>query len=786
MFGYTAVTENLCALCAHTIKTHALCDQEKIFCCGGCLAVYNVLSHRGELSSYRESGVFQQALRSGLISNPELLAGLHKETSTPPKKVQFYLGDLWCPSCAEVIRLVLLQERGVLDCMVDYFTDVAFLEFDPQVIGEERLIQLIRKMGYRVNPLEEVEGKQINRALWMRFGIAAFCALNLMMFAYPIYAGYFFLEGFGYSILFGWLSLAMALPVVFYCAWPLYPRVVVSSRMGILGMEALVVISVWAAFLFSTYEVVFGTMQIYYDSMAVIVALVLFGKILESKAKVSAKESAFRLAMTLPKKGRRRLTDGTELFVPLKEVAIGDLLVALTGEKIVLDGVVLEGEALIDESLLTGEAVPIPKGVGKTLIAGSLLRRGKVLYRVTANAEESRLQQIVGGVQKELQLRKEERRLTDRITAWFVPGVVGLAFFTAFFMWQTGSQESALLRGLSIMLIACPCAIGVAAPLAESYLMQKLAELGIIVRHRRCLDYLGKETRFVFDKTGTITRGSFRLLSGMETLSAQKRSILKGLTRCSVHPIAEALASAISDEPTPLNAVEEVIGRGLRGELNGESYYLGSSAFMREHQLATPLIDDQKGSLISHVYFATGKQILAVLALGDLVRSGAQECIAQLLPSPSALVSGDGEEPVAQVARQCGFSQWKSMCYPLEKRRYVEGLSEQGEIVAMVGDGVNDALALTAAHVGISVSSATDLSIQASDLLLTRSDLLLIPKIRLLACRGRRILKQNLFWAFFYNGVGLLLALTGMLTPIFAAFAMMASSLMVLYNAKRI
>lgn len=786
-----------CSLCDQDLPQHPIYEGEHGFCCPGCHAVFNILSTKNQLTNFQEHPVFKQALRSGLISNPALLEQIRRNRPDVPEqeleKLYIEIGEMWCPACAEIIRLILLQENGVRNCVVDYATDIAAIEFAPRYVSKERLFQLIQTLGYQPTPFDTFR-KAVSFDLYLRFAIAAFCALNVMMFAYPLYATYFDYDDQEYGRLFAWMSLAASLPVVTYSAWPIFRRFMVSLQVGLFGMESLVILGITTAFGLSLYELSQGGTRVYFDSMTVIVTFVLLGKIIESKAKFSAKDSLMRLTRSLPRRGRKRLSDGNCAFVPVKEIKPGDIIVAFNGEKIVNDGIVVEGEGTCDESLMTGESVPVAKKIGNTVLGGSILLNGPLAFRVTNGAQESALYKIIDMVQQEIGHKTAYVRAADHIVRWFVPVVLLFAFATALTCWFFGITDegrtvmaTAIVRAVTVLLISCPCAIGIAAPLAESRVMSGLASLGAIVRNRGCLALLGRETVFVFDKTGTVTKGCFTVLSGLEALSNEQRSILRGIAEQSNHLAARSIALAISEEPKKLARVEEYAGQGLRAAHDGTHYFLGSADFVRQQGIEfLPSSKKSHVGVTSLVYFVENQCCLAILVLGDEIRPEVKAVLMSLAPAKTILLSGDAEGPVAAVAKSCEFDQWHSRCSPLQKREYIEELRKQGNLVCMVGDGINDAPALTAAHVGISVVSATDISIQVSDLLLTTDRLQVLPKIRDLAQKGQMIVKQNIFWAFFYNVIGLGLASLGILSPIFAAFAMMASSLMVLFNAKRI
>jgi heavy metal translocating P-type ATPase len=786
-----------CALCQEPTGSKNIVEDTLSFCCHGCRAVYAILAAKGQLAGYESHPVFLQALRAGLISNPLLLEQVQKRRAETAQlareKIFLEIAGMWCPSCAELVHLMLEKERGVASCVVDYATDLASIEYVPQCISKDTLFEQIRSLGYTPASLESREGKTREKELHWRCAVAAFCSLNIMMFAYPLYATWFDYDGGGYGNLFAWLSFFTALPVLFYSAMPIWRRCAVSLRTGFFGMETLVATGVGAAFAVSVWELWRGGNQVYFDSLSVILFFVLLGKIIENRAKFSAKEALMRLNRASPRRGRKRLPDGTLLFVPLKEVAKGECLIAYAGEKIPLDGIVCEGAGSVDESLMTGEALPLTKKAGDTLLGGSIVVQGWIACTVTHGLEETVLAKIIQLVERDIGHKSVYIRAADQIVRWFVPCVILIACMTAAWclLFPTSGESSyqtALVRALSVLLISCPCAIGIAAPAAESCLLNRLAAMGVLVRNRGALPHLGRATVWIFDKTGTVTEGVYRVLSGLETLVASDKQVLAALASHSTHPVSQAIAAALSGEGrVPLDKFEEVSGLGVRATVQGKEYLLGSARFLAMESGREFSECSQKEGIVTKVYFAQeGGELLAEIALGDRVRPEIAGLLAELKPARALLLSGDTEAPVAAAAKQCGFDAWHSSATPLDKRAFVEQLKAQGEVVCMVGDGINDAPALTLAHAGISVVSAADLSIQVSDLLLTSDNLSVLKKIQNVCTQGQRIIKENLFWAFFYNLIGIGMAVAGLLTPVFAAIAMSLSSLCVLFNAKRI
>lgn len=321
-------TTNACTLCSSLLPSHFISEDDHQFCCMGCRAVFNILTAKDQLQNYQNHPIFLQALRSGIISNPDLLEHIQKqkENFQQVEKERFYIeiADMWCPSCAEVIRLMLLRKKGVFHCVVDYSTDLVSIEFAPRYLSKEQLLNIIKELGYHPSSLDVSDRKAIGTNLYLRFIIAAFCSLNAMMFAYPIYTTYFNYDGEEYGKLFAWLSLISIIPVISYSAWPIWRRLWSSLKFGIMGMETLVAIGVVAACGLSLYELLWvGGTRVYFDSMSVIIVFVLLGKMIEAKAKFSAKEALLHLTKSTPKRGRKRFEDGEVRFVLLKEVKKG-------------------------------------------------------------------------------------------------------------------------------------------------------------------------------------------------------------------------------------------------------------------------------------------------------------------------------------------------------------------------------------------------------------------------------------------------------------------------------
>ncbi|MCH9609502.1 MAG: Copper-exporting P-type ATPase [Chlamydiales bacterium] len=721
-----------CKLCQLPLPSHPV---QSHFCCSGCHLVYQILKTQ-KIDEIKKHPIYTQAVASGVISHPQIKPATPKETD----RLTLEIEGMWCQSCARLIELLLARKN--ISCVVDYTTDLALIDYNPKEIGKEKIFSHLQKLGYRAQSFGFPGKKEVARAQWLRFSIAAFCALNLMMFAYPLYTQK--VEG-GFGALFGWISFAFSIPLLTYGAAPIWRRFFTALKALHLGMETLILIGVSAAFCASTYQLFSKNYtDLYYDSMGMVLAFVLLGNLLEKKAKFSAKESLFRIFRTLPRRGRRKEGE-CYVDVPLKELQIGDTLLVKTGEKIVLDGVIIDGHIAVDESILTGEAVPQNKLKGDKVVGGSVVNTGYCHYKVTD--KNGVLGRVIKTIESQLTAKREEKSLLDHLLLFFVPTVLLIALLVGG------------VNGVTVLLIACPCAIGIAIPLAESSLIHSLAKLGMIVRNKAALRHLRKSPFYVFDKTGTLTEGKFQLLTPFSDPH------LTTLAKASSHPTCIPLSHG---EGLSFDHIEERIGLGMVGTISHKQYLLGSARLLQEEGIIPPPVISEHTLL----YFVADKKVIPLL-LGDKLRKN--------LPKVEGMVlSGDRNEVVEQFSP---FSQWKGECDPFEKKKEIEKLKTKRPIV-MVGDGINDAPAMGAADLAISMHSGSEMACQVADILIT--DLSSLEKLAPLCLKGYHITLQNLFWAFIYNGIGIVLAALGVLTPLHAAVAMVLSSLSVTFNSLRL
>ncbi|MDB2614224.1 cation-translocating P-type ATPase [Chlamydiales bacterium] len=727
---------SLCILCQIPIK------MKEQFCCPGCEAVHTILKGQG-VKNFREHALFKESVRGGVITNPDLFEELESgDIVEETFLLRFEITNLFCPSCQDLIEWVLKKKKGVVRAVLDYSLDLCVIEYDPRNISKEEIYQVIRRLGYKIQELEAPEKKQVSLALYLRLGIASF----------------FEKDSIDWTTLFGGLSFISALPIITYCAYPIYVRAFHGLIRGFLGMELLVTIGVISSFILSTYQLFTGGVYLYYDTLAVIITFVLLGRVLEAKAKFTTKGALISLFRSIPKKGRIG-----EKIVSIKEIEIGDMVTVYTGERAVLDGVIATGEGFVDESMLTGEAMPVLKKTGDTLLAGSIIQKGWFTFSVTKNEKESTLQSIVNLIEKSLGKKSQTQKVVDPIVRVFVPLVIFIALMARDF-------ETAL----SVLLISCPCAIGIARPIVESKLIGLLLELGVVVKNRGALSFLGKEEIVVFDKTGTLTKKKMKIVTDLTKLSNSEQSILKTLAKHSIHPIASTLSEALKTiSETYLEGIKEVLGKGV----SCADYYMGSSKWYHE-------IEGVSSSLQGTFFWKKGEAPFTIV-MEEEPKDEVMEVLEFMNQQNVYLFSGDASSNVEKLAHKLKISNFSGGLSPLEKQRMVLSLRDKGCLL-MCGDGMNDAPSMASADLSFAPFHATEMTRSVADFILNKDDLTLIVQASKWGRFSRKIIYQNLFWAFFYNVIGIPLALFHLLNPIYATFAMMSSSLICLLNAKRL
>lgn len=737
------------------------------------------------------------------------------------KTENYKVVGMHCASCARMIEKKLKKEPGVADVQVNYGTETARVDFSGEVVGPELLSKSVEELGYRLeskNKMDhEVSGPdpKVLQLEQMRRNTFSVLPIAIFSIAVMVYEGLIrfsvlpempdVLDGFLHH-LFPVLATATFLLV----GKPYLRGVYLFFKHGKANMDTLVGLGTSTAFLYSFVISAFETSLApfldvsshYYDVTIVVLSFITLGKYLEQRSKMKT-GAAIEKLLTLQAKNAWVLRDGKEFEVPLADVKVGELLRVKPGGKIPVDGVVEEGSSYVDESMLTGEPVPVLKEVGAALAAGTLNTKGTLVLRASRVGEDTLLAHIVKMVEEAQGSKAPIEALADRVSSVFVPVTLVVAVAALITWLVLGSVTNALLAFVGVLVIACPCALGLATPTAIIVGVGKGAQEGILVKDAATLELLHKVNTIVVDKTGTITVGRPELLS-LENLSEEKDdellSVMASLERASEHPLAHAVVSAAEKKKLSFHGVkdfEAVQGKGVRGRMNGKEYLLGSKTFLDEEGVDLKALHLQSALEKGHtpLLLATGKKLLGVAFVADAIRDGAAEAVKKMhkLGLRVVMLTGDNQKAAEAVAEQVGITEYFAELLPQDKLKKIREFQAAGELVAMTGDGVNDAPALAQADVGIAMSSGTDIAIESAGLTLLHGDITKLLKAIQLSRLTMRGIQENLFWAFAYNVVGIPLAagaffpwLGVMLNPVFAGMAMALSSVSVVSNSLRL
>ncbi len=703
--------------------------------------------------------------------------------------VELELEGMTCAACASRIERTLNRLEGV-EASVNFATETAQVAVRPGAVTVDALIEAVRRAGYEARPHEAgiVAGHEADlRAAFRQFLIAA-------VFTAPFLADMAWMfAGAGHHLLPGWLQLLLATPVQFYSGARFYRGAWHALRGGAANMDVLVALGTTMAYLFSAAVTLLGLEQhVYFEAAAVVITLVILGKWLEARAKARTSAALRSLARLQPQVAWLDGPDGPR-EVPVEQVRRGDVYLVRPGDSVPVDGEVLDGASSIDESMLTGESLPVAKTAGAKVFAATVNGAGLLRCRATGVGRETVLAGIVRLVALAQGSKAPVQALADRVSAVFVPAVVAVAAIT-FAVWMyLGSFEQALVGAVAVLVIACPCALGLATPTALMVGIGRAAKAGILIRNATALERAGAMTTLLLDKTGTLTEGRpgvIRVASAPGVTDAELLRVAAVLERGSEHPIARAVRerAAADGLATALPAeFRAVSGKGVVGVVDGIPARLGTPEFVAE--VGVPFeaaaVAELRRAGATVVAVAAGGRYLGVILVADRLRATAQDAVARLhaLGVRLALISGDHEATVRAIAAQVGVDEYRGGVLPGGKADEVAARRKAGEVVGMAGDGINDAPALAAADVSFTLASGTGVALDTADVTLMRDDLRALADAIDLSRRTVAKVRQNLFFAFFYNVLGIPLAAAGMLNPVIAGAAMAFSSVSVVANS---
>ena len=734
------------------------------------------------------------------------------------KDYSFKVKGMSCSSCANRLERLVQKLEGVEAASVNFATEKLTVKLNADVIGYNQLKEATQSAGFELLTDEEIKQqptKEVSEAhrLFKRFMISLIFSVPLLIISMGHMVGLplpRMIDPMRNPLNFGLIQLVLTLPVVF-TGYKFYQVGIKNLVQLSPNMDSLVAIGTLTAFLYSLfgiYQISQGdahyAMHLYFESAAVILTLITLGKYLEAVSKGKTSQ-AIKALMGLAPKTATVERKGVELEVPIEEVMVGDLVLVKPGEKLPVDGEVVEGMTAIDESMLTGESIPVEKTVGSQVIGASLNKTGFIKYKATRVGRDTALSQIVKLVEDAQGSKAPIAKMADIISAYFVPIVMGLAVISSL-LWKVSGESDvfALSIFISVLVIACPCALGLATPTAIMVGTGKGAEYGVLIKGGEALEMTHRLQTIVFDKTGTITEGKPKVTDVL-ALSLSEEQLLSyaaSAEKASEHPLGEAIVREAQDRGYALCELESfhaMIGRGIEGVILGQKLLIGNLKLMVEHQIDVSSLQEKTDELAyegkTPMYMAIDGELAGVIAVADTVKESSKKAIETLhqMGIQVAMITGDNQKTADAIARQVGIDLVLAEVLPADKANEVKKLQQSGRKVGMVGDGINDAPALAQADIGIAIGSGTDVAIESADIVLMKSDLMDVSTAIRLSKATILNIKENLFWAFAYNVLGIpvamgVLHLFGgpLLNPMIAAAAMSLSSVSVLLNALRL
>ena len=783
-------------------------DAERDFCCFGCQSVCSAIYEAGL------QGYYQRTPEGVLLAPPPELPKdieiydfdeVQQEFTTSSgdiRDIHLLVEGIHCAACVWLIERGLQRTPGVQSADVNLAAKRLHLRWDNSRSKLSDLIRALAKIGYAAVPYdpESAEGviQKSNRAMLYRLFFAGFAMMNMLWISIALYSG---ADHDEFRQFFHWVGLALATPTLLYSGYPFYRGALGGLRGGHLTMDMPIAIGLSVTYAYSLYVTVTHSTigEVYFDTVTNLIFVILIGRYLEGMFRHQAVSATKRL-MELQPRVAIVMRDGQEQMTPIRGVKLGDHVLIKPGYKVPVDGVVLEGRSAVDEAMLSGESVPVSKTAGAQVFAGTANTNGALLVEVRAQLQDTTLSRIIRLVEEAQSSKAPIQRLADAIVPWFVLVTLICATIT-FFIWNSHDFEIALMAATSVLIITCPCALGMATPMSIAVASGLGAKHGILVKNGLVLETLSKVTHFVFDKTGTLTEGKMSVAQVHVAAGCNEQELLQfaaAVERYSEHSVAKAIVEEtelrqLMFRDLGADGFQATAGLGVEARVAGHPVLLGSAEWLIRHgiELDAELqtrAHELETQAMSCVYIAREGKHVAIIALADKLRSDAQQMISELRAAgiTLTLLTGD-RRPVAEaVARQLGGMEVIAEVLPQDKDQVIRRLQQSGAVVAMVGDGINDAPALIRADVGIALGSGTDVSVESADIVLMYNELDKVRQATQLSRRTLLTIKQNIGLSFVYNAIMVPLAMMARVNPLVAAISMPISSLIVIGNAARI
>ena len=792
------MAEVACTHCNLTFSEDVMIiEGEHYFCCKGCQGVYHLLNEEGLNSFYDRLGDTTLQPAGQKIDDLEKfdLEGFKNKYIKVDEdglyEIHLIIEGIHCSACVWLNEKVLHKTEGVLEASINYTNNKAKVVWDPETVKLSKLIETIRSIGYNAYPydpkLQEERAIATRKTYYTRILVAVFGAMNIMWLAIAHYAGYFSGIQQSFKEILNWAEFALATPVLFYSGWIFFKGAYYGYRNHIVNMDTLVASGALSAYIYSIYAMLTHRGEVYFDSVVMIITFVLVGKYLEVLSKKSAVDTLDGIMGTTPTEVTV-IDNESKSLLPVENVIAGDTIELKPGEKVVIDGEVVWGEASFDESSLTGESEPVYKKQGDTILSGSICLDSVVRYKATKDMSGSMLTSIISLLEESITKKPRIEQLANTVSGYFSTTIllISLLTFVGWYIYQ-GSFETALIVAISVIVIACPCALGLATPMATLVGISMAAKRGILFKEATFLETMAQADILALDKTGTITEGRPSVVNA-QLYDDFNPSLLYALVQTSNHPVSKGIQHYLETEyehlksPT-LHKISTIEAKGLKATYNNQTLAGGNETLLRE--LGIEVDTDSQNALF---FFSIDQKPVARFELSDTIREDAKDAIAQIksLGIEVVMLTGDHLQSAQKVAKEVGIERIYAKLLPQEKASLIDTFHKEGHIVVMAGDGINDAIALASSDIAIAMGNGADVAISVSDIVLLDEKPLRIFEAFRLSRRTFRAVKENLGFSLLYNVVAVPLAVLGFVNPLVAALSMSLSSLIVVGNSMRI
>lgn len=782
-----------CFHCSIDIKSkpiiNVIKNENKIFCCLGCSVACELLHSDNDNKDEKLEQLVKEKSTKKHSKHTDLIINNTKS---------FAIKGITCVSCSPIVEKIINIQDGVEEAKVNIISERVRISYDDRYFNLDKVSKELKKFGYTlVQKRKDEDSEYLSENYLLRLGLTWFLSMNIMALSFGVYYGQLDNNKDIHTWII-YIELFLSTLIIFGLGYPFLKSAYLKLLKLEFSMETLVSFGSLTAYFYSVWTMLQGNTDVYYDTASMIVSFVLLGKFLENSSKSKASQAVKKL-LKLGAKNATIINNNKEEIIEIDKLKIGDKVVVKAGEKIPADGVIIEGESLIDESMLTGESIPVEKKENSNVYAATINQEGRFIFKASGVGDDTALAKIVELIEKSQEEKTETQKLADKLSAWFIPIVFLLALVTFFTWYLLGyPMNTVLLNTTAVLVIACPCALGLATPMTTFVAIDKSASLGMIIKNPSHIEALNKIDTIVIDKTGTLTYGKMSVkkveVKSTDIDELKLLELVGSLENYSEHVIAKSIVNHVKNLGIELKEVKDFKlskGLGVEGTIDNLEVKIGSFNYFDENLkslLNEEIILENNGKTLTKIFVAINNKIAGFIELEDQIKPKAKEVIEKLKERNIEVImlTGDNKNSASNVAKETGITSFYANQLPKDKIDFITKIQNEGKKVMMIGDGINDAPSLVKSDIGLAISNATDISTEASDIAMITSDLDVLIKLFNIGSESAKTLKMNLFWAFSYNFIGIPLAMTGLLKPILAAALMAISSLLIVSNSLRL